>query len=57
MNNNVITLNNFAVNNSTTTGVYWPELTSRTDFGAKLTPIYDAVTRQGGVSYVDYVAD
>ena len=41
MNNNVITLNNFAVNNSTTTGVYWPELTSRTDFGAKLTPIYD----------------
>ena len=43
MNNNVITLNNFAVNNSTTTGVYWPELTSRTDFGAKLTPIYDAV--------------
>ena len=43
MNNNVITLNNFAVNNSSLTGVYWPELTSRTDFEAKLTPIYDAV--------------
>ena len=57
MNNNVINLNNFAVNNSTTTGVYWPELTSRTDFGAKLTPIYDAVPRQGGVSYVEYVPD
>ena len=43
MNNNVITLNNFAVNNSTVTGIEWPELTSRTDFNAKLTPIYDAV--------------
>ena len=32
--NNVITLNNFAVNNSTVTGIEWPELTSRTDFGA-----------------------
>ncbi len=40
---NVITLNNFAVNNSSLTGINWPELTDKTDFHAVLSPVYDKV--------------
>ena len=57
MTNNVITLNNFAVNNSSLTDVYWPSLTDKTDFHAVLSPVYDAV-RTSELSFnVDYVED
>ena len=46
MNNNVITLNNFAVNNSSLTGIEWPSLTDKTDFHAVLSPVYDAVREE-----------
>ena len=57
MNNNVITLNNFAVNNSSLTGIEWPELTSRTDFNAYLAPIYDVVRTSELSSKFEYRED